>query len=490
LATIVSLDIGTSKLCALALKVETLEPLALHSAPNGADIAGLPADVHEQDPSRLRDQAFELLAKLLADKAVSREDVAALSLTGQMHGVLLSDPDLCPTTNLITWRDRRVVQAGMPGCLDEARQALEVSGSRSTGCRLCAGYGGSTLYHLARNGGLPKQAMAMTIADYIGASLTGVIATEPSHAASWGLLNLQSRQWDFEMVRQLGLPPEILPPLRGLTIPLGLVHNSLSLSLGLPRGVPVCMPIGDNQASIMGVAGLARDVAVVNLGTGGQISIPQPEPVWVDGFETRPMPLGGFVLVGASLCGGWSYAYLRRFIQELVRQFSGVELDDHAVYERLNRLAAEAPPDAAGLFVNPFFSGTRDDPERRGTIGGIDTQNLTSGNLARAFIEGMVGELADLFHAAGTAGIARIATSGNAVRENKFLLETIAARFGRQCCLSQHPEEAAFGAAYAAAITTCPGAVPPRAEHRSPISLPPLHEIASNFNQTPNHEHE
>lgn len=61
------------------------------------------------------------------------------------------------------------------------------------------------------------------------------------------------------------------------------------------------MPIGDNQASIMGVAGLARDVAVVNLGTGGQISIPQPEPVWVDGFETRPMPLGGYVLVGASL---------------------------------------------------------------------------------------------------------------------------------------------------------------------------------------------
>ncbi|MCX6877941.1 MAG: hypothetical protein NTW21_29620 [Verrucomicrobia bacterium] len=102
----------------------------------------------------------------------------------------------------------------------------------------------------------------------------------------------------------------------------------------------------------------------------------------------------------------------------------------------------------------------------------------------------MVGELADLFHAAGTAGVARIAASGNAVRENGLLLETIAARFGRQCCFSQHPEEAAFGAAYAAAITTCPGAVPPRAEHHSPIALPPLLGKATNSNQTTNNEHE
>jgi sedoheptulokinase len=228
------------------------------------------------------------------------------------------------------------------------------------------------------------------------------------------------------------------------------------------------MPIGDNQASIIGVAGLARDVAVVNLGTGGQVSIPQSEPVWVDGFETRPMPFGGYVLVGASLCGGWSYAYLRRFIQTLVRQFTGVELNDNTVYERMNRLAANAPPNAGGLIVNPHFSGTRTDPNLRGTLSGIDTQNLTADNLVRAFIEGMVGELADLFLAIDNTNIAKIVASGNAVRENDVVVETIETLFGRKCYKSRYQEEAAFGAAYAVATMMCPRAIPSRMELHTP----------------------
>ena len=343
--------------------------------------------------------------------------------------------------------------------------------AKRTGCRLHAGYGGATLYHMARNGGLPKDVTAMTIADFVAACLTGVVATEPTHAASWGLLNLQSGQWDSELVQRLGLPPAILPSIHPTSTALAPVRGDLAQSLGLPPNVQVCLPMGDNQASIIGVAGLARDVAVVNLGTGGQVSIFQSEPVCVDGFETRPMPFGGYVLVGASLCGGWSYAYLRRFIQELVQQFTGDELDDHTVYERMNRMAADAPPSAEGLIVNPYFSGTRADPNLRGTIRGIDTQNLTAGNLARAFIEGMVGELADLFHTVDNSGIARIAASGNAVRENDVVVETIEALFGRKCYKSQYQEEAALGAAYAAAITVCPRAMPSRTEQGTPHSF-------------------
>ncbi len=283
MATIISLDIGTSKLCALALKIETLEPLAVYSIPNDTDVVNMPEGCHEQDAARLRDRVFELLAQLLADNAVRREDVEGISITGQMHGVLLVAPDLRPTTNLITWRDRRVLQGGKPGCLAETQQAADAAAAKRTGCRLHAGYGGVTLYHLARNGGLPKGVAALTIADFVAACLTGVVATEPTHAASWGLLNLQSGQWDSELVRSLDLPPAILPSIRPTSTALSLVRSDLAQSLGLPRNAQVCLPIGDNQASIIGVAGLARDVAVVNLGTGGQVSIPQSEPVWVDG---------------------------------------------------------------------------------------------------------------------------------------------------------------------------------------------------------------
>ena len=474
MAIIVSLDIGTSKLCALALKIEAFEPLAIHSISNGANVANLPEGYYEQDPTHLLVRVFDLLADLLDDKAVRREEIVGLSITGQMHGVLLVDPDLRPTTNLITWRDGRVLQAEKPGCLDEAQHLVGLEAAKRTGCRLHAGYGGATLYHLARNGGLPKDVTAMTIADYIAASLTGVVATEPTLAASWGLLNLQSRQWDAEMVRRLGLPIGILPPIGDISRPLAPVRPNLARSLGLPSNAQMCLPIGDNQASIIGAAGLTRDVAVINLGTGGQVSIPQPEFVLVEGFETRPMPFGGYILVGASLCGGWSYAYLRHFVQDVVRQFAGVELDDKTVYHRMNRLAVDALPGNTGLVVNPYFQGTRADPDVRGTIRGINTENLTAGNLTRAFIEGMVWELAELFQAAKTAGVTRIAASGNAVRENDLVVETIESLIGRKCFVSPHPEEAAFGAAYAAATAICPGAIPfPVARHPA-HSVPPL----------------
>jgi sugar (pentulose or hexulose) kinase len=466
LPTIVSLDIGTSKLCALALRVPACEPLAVCSIPNGADVACPAEGCHEQDPLRLRNRTFELLAQLLADSAVPRDDIAALSITGQMHGVLLVDPELRPLTNLITWQDRRVLQAGTPGCLDEARRAIDAPEPTRTGCQLHAGYGGATLFHLVRSGNAPSDATALSIADFLTASLTGVVAAEPTHAASWGLLDLRSRQWDSETIRRLGLPTAILPPLWPTSTPLAPIDPDLAGQLGLPTDTEVCSPIGDNQASVVGAAGLDGRAAVVNLGTGGQVSIPQAEPVWLDGFETRPMPFSGYILVGASLCGGWSYAYLRRFIQDTVRQCAGVELDDHSVYEQMNRLAADAPAGAAGLIVEPYFNGTRTEPALRGAVRGIDAGNFTPGSLSRAFVEGMVRELADLFHAADTARIAEIAASGNAVRKNPLVAETIEALFGRKCRTSEHHEEAAVGAALAAAATTCPRALLPR----SPLS--------------------
>jgi len=464
LTTIFAIDIGTTKLCALALQVESLEPLAVYSIPNGADVAGLPEGFHEQVPVRLWDRVLDLLGQLLSDKAVRREEVAAIGITGQMHGVLLVDAGLRPTTNLITWRDQRVLQADMPGCLDEARRAVGLDAAKRTGCRLHAGYGGATLYHLAQNGGLPQDCTALTIADYIAACLTGVAATEPTHAASWGLLDLKSRQWDSEMVRCLGLPPAILPTIRPTSTALAPIRGELAKLLGLPSNARVHSPIGDNQASIIGAAGLAPDVAVVNLGTGGQVSIPQPDPVWIESFETRPMPFGGYVLVGASLCGGWSYAYLKKFFQETAREFAGVELADTAAYDRMNRLAAAAPAGAEGLVVRPLFNGTRTDPNLRGAVSAMNTANFTPGNLARAFLEGIVRELADLFHAADVAHIAKIAASGNAVRKNGLVAAMIETLFGRKCIMSRHDEEAALGAAYAAALAVSPGLLPALAE--------------------------
>lgn len=451
MATMLSVDIGTTKLCALALDVESLRPLAVRTAVNAAGVTGLPADHHEQSAVQIRQCVLELLDRLLADEAVCAADVTGLALCGQMHGLLLVGVDLQPVTNLITWRDRRVLSPGQAGCLDDARCRVGDAREKRTGCGLHAGYGGATLHYLVRNGGLPGGVVALTIADYVAACLTGVMATDPTQAASWGLFDLAAGQWDWDGVQRLGVPVAVLPPIRPSVSALGDLQSEIARSLGLPPKVTVYVPVGDNQASVAGAAGLARDTAVVNLGTGGQISVPQSEVIWVEGFETRPMLRGGPILVGASLCGGWSYAYLRRFYQEVVREFAGVELTDAHLYERMNRMAAEAAPATAGLSVDATFHGTRANPSHRGSVSGISASNLTVSNLTRAFVEGMVQELADMFRRVDHAGIRRVVASGNAVRENRAVVDVIASLFGRECYVSPHQEEAAHGAACAAA---------------------------------------
>ena len=466
------MDIGTSNLCGLALSRDSLQPVAICSEVNDTEIANLPAGYHEQDPLRIRDLCLGLIQKLLSEKKVRGNEVVGIGITGQMHGVLLVNSELEPQTNLITWRDQRTLASDKPGYINKAVEALGPEIRQHTGCRLHAGYGGATLHWLSKNNKLPDGTVALTIADYMAGCLTGVIATEATHAASWGIFNPQKSMWDAEVVDNLGIPQKMLPTVHSTAQPLGTIQPALAKQLGLGNNVQVCSPVGDNQAGIIGAAGFADDAVVLNLGTGGQISIPQNEYKFVETLETRPMPFGlrqaqssrGFILVGASLCGGWAYTYLQKFIQATVKEFAAIEISDEEIYRRMNAIAAETDEGASGITVDTRFSGTRLDPNLRGSISDIGVDNLTIANLSRGFVEGMVAELADMAsavrpggsrQAAGVSrfiGITRIIASGNAVRRNPAVPDVIESIFGLPCYISTNREAAALGAAYSAAI--------------------------------------
>lgn len=453
---VLGLDLGTSKLCALALSTDARRVLAVRSAPNDADVPDLPPDRHEQDPAKILDRSLGLVRELLAGEAVAAGEVAGLCVAGQMHGVLLVDRGLQPVTPLITWRDRRALKPTGPGNIEQALADVDESGQSRTGCRLHPGYGGLTLHRLAKNGRLPGGALALSLADFVTAALTGVVATEPTHAASWGILDVERGRWDSELVGRLGIPEAVLPEIRPSAMPLGELLAEQAEALGLARTVRVLSPVGDNQASVIGAVGFGAGTCVVNLGTGGQVSLPSSEFRSAPPLETRPMPFGGYILVGASLCGGWSYEYLRRFYQDVAREMTGRELADAdadaCAYERLNALARKAPPGAGGLRADTRFGGSRSEPGVSGAVAGIDTENLTPGNLARAVLEGMVRELADMARLADGLRVERVVASGGAVRKNPLVKEVTGEMFGAPCEVGPAREEAALGAAYCAAV--------------------------------------
>jgi sedoheptulokinase len=240
---IVSLDIGTSNLCALALSCDSLGPVAICSQVNDTEITNLPAGYHEQDPLRIRDLCLELIQKLLSEKNLRENEVVGIGITGQMHGVLLVNSDLQPQSNLITWRDQRTLASDKPGPINKTVVALGTSVHERTGCHLHAGYGGTTLHCLSKNNKLPEGAVALTIADYVAGYLTGVAATEATHAASWGIFNLQKGQWDSEAIDKLSIPKKVLPTVNSTAKPLGTIQPAIAQQLGLGNNVPVCSPV-------------------------------------------------------------------------------------------------------------------------------------------------------------------------------------------------------------------------------------------------------
>ena len=120
----------------------------------------------------------------------------------------------------------------------------------------------------------------------------------------------------------------------------------------------------------------------------------------------------------------------------------------------MTELATTVPAGSDGLRCEPFFTGSRTDPTLRASFSGLSPDNFTPAHFARALLEGM----ADGFYAffgqmkpvVGTRPL--LVGAGNGVRQNRLLARILARRFEKPLLIPSHTEEAAVGAAVAAAV--------------------------------------
>jgi sugar (pentulose or hexulose) kinase len=315
---------------------------------------------------------------------------------------------------------------------------------------------GTALYWMACRQCLPGIPFtASFLPDYLVARLTGTRpVTDPTNAAGSGLYDIVGGGWEADLIRALGLPAAALPEVRRSGASAGGLTRENAAAAGLPAGLPVTVACGDNQASFAGSVGDYRGDLLVNVGTGGQVSAHVPEAPPVQALEARPYVDGAFLLVGAGLVGGRSYAWLREVFRGIGKAFYGARGDED-LYQAMNRLAEEVPAGADGLRCEPLFTGTRQEPDRRGLWAGIGTANFTPGHMARALLEGlaeqfvlMYGEMESL----GAGGRTRLIGAGNGIRKNPLLRRILGERFGMAMTVPAHREEAAYGAALLASV--------------------------------------
>lgn len=450
------LDVGTTTVTAVVVDVETGAVVTVQSAANDAEVTSN-ADKRkgrsEWQAERMMQVAYGVIKKAVAECG----GVDGVGVTGQMHGMVLVDAQHQAVGPLIGWQDRRGMDGLVDGetYVDQMRKVSEDVGAFAHGCRPHPGYLGTTLFWLLKNDHLLDGTMASFVPDYAVSQLTGSRpVTDATNAAGSGLFDVVDRVWRTDLIDHLGLSVDCLPRVLDSGSSAGGVTKAVADATGLRVGTPVCVACGDNQASFLGSVGDLENSVLVNVGTGGQVSVHVPQARPGDELEARPFVDGGFLLVGAGLVGGRSYAWLRDFFREIGKAFFG-GVGDEDLYEAMNRLAEQVEPGSDGLVCEPLFTGTRREPNRRGVWSGVGTANFSPGHMARALLEGLTEQFVRLYGEMKQMGVqerTQLIGAGNGIRKNALLRHIVAEAFGLTMQVPVHTEEAAYGAALMGAV--------------------------------------
>lgn len=427
----IGLDIGTTTISAVVVDLEQGKAEKAYTIENGSFISAEESWGKIQDPEVIVQKAKELLDKIL----ISYDHVQWIGLTGQMHGIVYTDKEGKHISPLYTWQDG----SGDHPCFDG--ESVCTLMKKKYGMKVFTGYGLVThLYHVWKDLVPEHAAKICTISDYLGMVLTG--RKEPymhsSNAASLGFFDVQNACFMVKRLEELEVSEKILPK----------VTDSYE-RIGSYQGIPVMTAIGDNQASFLGSVREPEKSILVNMGTGGQISVLSDQYCTGDGIETRPFNEGRYLIAGASLCGGRAYAMLENFFK-MYTKAAGIQGIDH--YGVMAELLKDEDLDdsAEELKITTTFSGTRENPDQRGEITNIGVNNLTPGAVISGVLHGMAEELYEMYSQIDKSVVENktvMVASGNGIRKNVYLQRIMEKKFKMKLQIAENKEEAAYGAA-------------------------------------------
>jgi sugar (pentulose or hexulose) kinase len=477
LPVFLGIDIGSTTVTAVAIDTASNQLLDVVASANRAEVTSTVDRAKgrsEWDFSRIAQTAFDAVRSLVERIGVTSVD--GIGVTGQQQGCQLFDADtLDAVGSLVSWQDRRTAESADGGTtidrVAERGAAHLVSsgpkGFAASGCPIVPGYTSAILFWLQQRGELRPGLKASTVPEFFVSTVTGTApVTDATDAAGWGVFDVVNGRWNADLVDDLGLNSEILPEVVSSCTLAGKLTPYAASAMGLQPGIPVSVASGDHQCAFAGsVTEHERSIAI-NIGTGGQSTVFIPDQSvlrrkgdWPDygSLELRPYIQGGYLLAGVGVVGGRSFRTVRDFFAR-----TGSEVFDHdgetdAIYSRLVELASQAEPGAGGIEFQPFFTGTRIEPGRRGSISGLTPGNFTPGNVAMALFEGISRQLHAAYEEAQELGGPtrdRLIGSGNGVRRNPVLQSALSSMFGLSLELTARTDEAATGAALCASVAT------------------------------------
>jgi glycerol kinase len=405
----------------------------------------------EHDPEELWTTQRDVAREAVERAAVPPQRIVAMGIANQRETTLLWDRRTGqPVANAIVWQDRRTAAA----C-----EALRVAGieepiRRKTGLVLDPYFSGTKLAWLLDNASgararAERGELAFgTVDTWLVWKLTAGRAhvTDPSNASRTLLFDIDTGEWDDELLRLLRVPRAVLPEVRPSSHAFGAVVPGI---LGAP--VPISGIAGDQQAALFGQACHAPGMAKNTYGTGCFVLLHT-------GGARIASAQGLITTAAASAAGTREYAlegsvFVAGAVVQWLRDGLGL-IRSSADVEAL----AASVPDAGGVYFVPAFVGLGAphwDAHARGAIVGL-TRGTTAAHVARAALESIAFQSTEVLIAMqrdAKIELGELRVDGGAAA-NDLLMQFQADLLGVPLARPRVLETTALGAAYLAGLAT------------------------------------
>ncbi|HUF03329.1 MAG TPA: glycerol kinase GlpK [Aridibacter sp.] len=404
----------------------------------------------EHDPAEILESQLGTTVEALSKAGLSASDISALGITNQRETTLIWDRATGePISNAIVWQDRRTA-----GQCAEIRERHGDSIREKTGLEVDPYFSASKVSWLLKHvPGARERAEAGdlafgTVDTWLVWNLSGgrIHVTDVSNASRTMLFNINTLEWDDDLLSVFGVPHSILPSVVSSSEIVGEVSRPEPL-----RGIPIAGIAGDQQAALFGQRCFAEGDAKSTYGTGCfllQNTGKRPALSEHRLLTTVAWQIGDvceYALEGSVFIGGAVIQWLRDSLGII------------GSADEVEALALDAGS-SDGVFFVPAFSGLGTpywDPAARGLISGL-TRGTGRGQIAYAALEAIAFQTAELLEAMQKDShrqIPELKVDGGA-SSNDLLMQIQADLLQIPVVRSPITETTSLGAAYLAGLAT------------------------------------